>query len=50
MSIQQAHKKLGHINERGMKEISKNSGLETYGQSTFELYCMYSRKSKTEVT
>ena len=26
VSVQQAHKKLGHINERAMKEIAKNLG------------------------
>ena len=26
MSVQQAHEKLGHINERAMKEIAKNLG------------------------
>ena len=26
MSVQQAHEKLGHINERAMKEIAKNFG------------------------
>ena len=26
MSVPQAHKKLGHINERAMKEIAKNLG------------------------
>ena len=28
MSVQQAHKKLGHINERATKEIAKNLGWQ----------------------
>ena len=51
MSVQQAHEKMGYINERVMKEIAMNLGWSlTYTQSTIELCCLHGRKSQAKVT
>ena len=49
LSIQQAHERLGHINERATKEIAKSLGWKLNGNQTLNCVACAAGKAKQKL-